>query len=169
VQFSRAIMEELEMEKATEQSGCGKDKEGEAMEDRCDRACEVCGEACEASGLKVSSWGDFDARTDFIEGKIDEGELSRRAASEVSHHARAFGKYLVIDQEEPQSERDEERKRDRARQANKIYKKVCDEAEMKLCFFSDFSSWSDYVKGELTDAELFDRARQEAQKIAEAQ
>lgn len=156
------------MEETKEERGCGQNKEGEAMEQRCDRASKVCGEACEASGLKMSSWDEFDARTDFIEGKIDEGELSRRAASEVSDHARTFGKYLVIDQEEPKSEREEEHKRERARQANKIYKRVCDEAEMKLCFFSDFSSWSDYVKGELTDAELFDRAQQEARKIAQA-
>lgn len=153
------------MEETTKNSGCCKEKEGEAMEDRCDRASQVCSEACEACGLKVSSWDEFDARKDFIEGQIDEVELNRRAASEVSQHAQAFGKYLVIEQEESDSERDEERKRERARQANKIYKKVCDEAEMKLCFFSDFSSWSDYVKGDLTDAQLFDRAKEEAHKI----
>jgi len=156
------------MEGTTDRCDCSEEREGEGMEDRCDRASEVCGEACRECGVKVSSWDQFDARKDFIEGNIDEDELEKRAASEVSQHAQAFGKYLVIDQEEPESERAEARKRERARQANKIYRKVCDEAEMKLCFFSDFSSWSDYVKGELTDAELFDRAKEEAQKITQA-
>lgn len=156
------------MKKTDEPCGCSDEKEGEAMEDRCDRASKVCGEACKECGVKVASWDQFDARKDYIDGQIDEVQLKERAAAEVSQHAQAFGKYLVIDQEESESERAEELKRERARQANKIYRKVCDEAEMTLCFFSDFSSWSDYVKGDLTDAELFDRAKQEAQKITQA-
>ncbi|MCU0589270.1 MAG: hypothetical protein MUF52_14110 [Syntrophobacteraceae bacterium] len=156
------------MEKATEESGCTTEKEGDAMEDRCDRAAQVCGEACESCGVKVASWDEFDARQEFIEGQIDEGELTRRAASEVSQHAQTFGKYLVIDEEEPEASRAEELKKDRARQANRIYRKVCDEAEMNLCFFSDFSSWSDYVKGALSDTELYDRAREEALRIAQS-
>jgi glucose-6-phosphate 1-dehydrogenase len=157
------------MEKTTKDCGCKTKKEGEAMEERCARANEVCEEACENCGLEVSSWEDFSARQEFIEGRIDENELTSRAASEVDHHAQIFGKYLVIDKEEPEASSEEDRKKDRARQANKIYRKVCDEAEMTLCFFSDFSSWSDYVKGTLSDTELFDRAKDEAQRIAEVQ
>jgi hypothetical protein len=157
------------MKTATKDCGCVTKKEGEAMEERCNRANEVCEQACEECGLKVSSWEEFSARQEFIEGRIDENGLAKRATSEVAHHAQAFGKYLVIDKEEPESSSEESRKKDRARQANKIYRKVCDEAEMTLCFFSDFSSWSDYVKGTLSDTELYDRAKDEAQKIAEVQ
>lgn len=156
------------MEKKLEKCGCDREKEGESMEDRCDRADEVCGQACEECGLKVTSWTDFDARQDFIEGRINEQELSSRAASEVGQHAQSFGKYLVIDKEEPKSLVLEAGKKERAKQANRIYRKVCDEAGMKLCFFSDFSSWSEYVKGGLSDAELYDRARDEAEKISQA-
>jgi hypothetical protein len=157
------------MEKATKDCGCKTKKEGDAMEERCNRANEVCEKACEECGLKVSSWEEFDARQEFIEGRIDEKELANKAASEVAHHAQVFGKYLVIDKEEPESSGEESLKRDRAKQANKIYRKVCDEAEMPFCFFSDFSSWSDYVKGALSDTELYDRAKGEAQKIAVVQ
>lgn len=154
------------MEETTKQSGCNVEKEGEGMEDRCNRANEVCGEACEECGVKVSSWSDFSARQEFIEGRIDERELGQRATSEVGMHAQAFGKYLVIDKEESESLRDEADKKDRARQANKIYRKVCGEAGITVCFFSDFSSWSDYVDGTLSDGEFYDRAREEAGKIA---
>jgi hypothetical protein len=154
---------------ATKDCGCKTKKEGDAMEERCDRANEVCEQACEECGLKVSSWEEFNARQEFIEGRIDENELANRATSEVAHHAQVFGKYLVIDKEEPESSSEESRRKDRARQANRIYRKVCDEAELTLCFFSDFSSWSDYVKGTLSDSELYDRAKDEAQKLTGVQ
>lgn len=156
------------MEKTTEDCDCIEKEEGETMEERCDRANEVCSQACKECGLKVSSWEDFSARQEFIEGRIDENELVNRAGSEVAQHAQAFGKYLVIEKEEPEAATEENRRRDRAKQANKIYRKVCDEAEMTLCFFSDFSSWSDYVQGTLSDSDLYDRAKGEVQRISEA-
>lgn len=156
------------MEKTLQECGCNEEREGETLKDRCDRADAVCGQACDECGLKVASWSDFSAHQEFIEGRIDEQELSKRAASEVGQHAQTFGKYLVIDKEEPKSLGVEAGKKERAKQANKIYRKVCDEAGMTLCFFSDFSSWSEYVKGGLSDAELYDRARDEAEKISQA-
>jgi hypothetical protein len=162
------MLKECRMEKTTEQNGCNTERNGEPMEERGDRANAVCNEACAECGVKVSCWSDFDAREEFIEGRIDETELNKRAASEIGVHAQAFGKYLVIDKDEPESMREETHKRDRAKQANKIYRKVCDEAGMTLCFFSDFSSWRDFVKGSMSDGEFYDRAREEAQKITES-
>jgi hypothetical protein len=159
------MLKECRMEKTTEECGCNPERNGELMEERCDRANTVCNEACAECGVKVSSWSDFDARQEFIEGRIDENELSKRASSEVGAHAQAFGKYLVIDKDEPKTLGEESNKRERAKQANKIYKMVCDEAGMSLCFFSDFSSWSDYVKGSMSDGDLYDRAKEEARKM----
>jgi hypothetical protein len=57
--------------------------------------------------------------------------------------------------------------KDRARLANRIYRRVCEEAGMELCFFNDFIPWSDYVKGAINESELYEKAREEIMKIVE--
>ncbi len=137
--------------------------------DRCEKANEAYCSECEKQGLQVCSLDEFQARKEFLDGLIDEGQLQARAAVELSDHAKTFGKYLVIKDEEPGGEDPDAGRRERARLANKIYKRVCREKGLNACFFSDFSSWSEYVRGEIGDAEFYDRAKIEVEKLASAQ
>lgn len=142
------------------------DRERETNVDRCEKANEAYCAECEKQGLKVCSLEEFQARQEFLDGRIDEGQLEAKAAAEVSDYAKAFGKYLVIrDEEAPVQEQDAD-KRERARLANRIYKRVCQEEGLSVCFFSDFSSWSEYVKGKIEDQELYGRAKVEVEKLA---
>jgi hypothetical protein len=154
----------------TEQEGqTSEESEREKSVDRCETANAAYCEECEKQGLKVCSLDDFQARQEFVEGRIDEGQLQAKAAVEVSEHAKTFGKYLVIqDQEQDVKDKDAD-KRERARLANKIYKQVCKEKGLTVCFFSDFSSWSGYVTGEMEDLEFYGRAKAEVEKLASGQ
>jgi hypothetical protein len=145
------------------------DSEGETIVDRCEKANDAYCEECEKQGLKVCSLEEFQARQEFVEGRIDEGQLQAKAAVEMSEHAKTFGKYLVIQDQRPDVEDNDADKRERARLANKIYKQVCKEEGLTVCFFSDFSSWSEYVKGGMEDLELYGRAKAEVEKLASEQ
>ncbi|MHC1741753.1 MAG: hypothetical protein AB9873_01825 [Syntrophobacteraceae bacterium] len=144
------------------------DKERNLMVDRCDKANEAYCEECEKQGVKVCSMEELQARQEFMDGLIDEGQLQARAATEMSEYAKTFGKYLVVQDQQPGAGDEDAEKRDRARLANKVYKQVCNEEGLELCFFSDFSSWSEYVKGDIEDSELYGRAKAEVEKLASA-
>jgi hypothetical protein len=151
------------------ESQTSEDSERETSVDRCEKANDAYCEECEKQGLKVCSLEEFQARQEFVEGRIDEGQLQAKAAVEMSEHAKTFGKYLVIQDQEPDVTDNDADKRERARLANKIYKQVCKEEGLTVCFFSDFSSWSEYVKGGMEDLELYGRAKAEVEKLASDQ
>ncbi len=108
--------------------------------------------ACEKSGLKVSSWEDFSAWSSFVDGAITEQELVEQVREEMDHFTAKFGKYLVIKKEEPP--REDEEKKERIKRANRIYKDVCAQEGVSLCFFSNFSVWKDFVEGKISEEEL---------------
>ncbi|MFP5213665.1 MAG: hypothetical protein ACLGPL_09820 [Acidobacteriota bacterium] len=57
--------------------------------------------------------------------------------------------------------------RSRAKVANRIYRKACDEAGVKQqCFFKNFGLWSDFVKGRISESEFSDRTRSVAEQMA---
>ena len=56
--------------------------------------------------------------------------------------------------------------RDRARRANKIYKQVCNDRGMTLCFFNNFGTWSDFVNGRISDSEFYEQSESAARKMA---
>jgi len=118
--------------------------------------------ACEESGLKVSSWEDFSAWQDFVEGNITEQELVDKAREEMDAFSRKFGKYLIIQKEEPS--REESDKKERVKRANKIYKELCRKEGIELCFFSNFSAWQQFVEGKLNEEEFQEKARSEMEK-----
>jgi hypothetical protein len=122
--------------------------------------CEACGEA----GLQVSSWLKFDAWKDYVEGEIGEDSLTDKAQKELKEFARSFGKYLVIEKEDPSTSEDAARK-ERVKRANRIYRKLCDATGLTFCFLSDFATWSDYVEGKITELELMERAKQEIERM----
>jgi hypothetical protein len=124
---------------------------------------ELCGEV----GLKVVSWQDFQAWKDYVDGRINETQLDSEARLELHELARSFGKYIVVDKNEERKHlEEEEEQRQRAKQANQIYRRVCSEVGFKLSFFQDFKSWSDYVEGRITEAEFYDRAKTEVNRMA---
>ncbi len=118
--------------------------------------------ACEESGLKVSSWEDFSAWQDFVDGNITEDELVEKAREEMEAFSRKFGKYLVIQKEEPP--REEVDKKQRVKQANRIYKDVCQTEGIQLCFFSNFSAWQEFVDGKIGEEEFQEKAKLELEK-----
>lgn len=152
------------MSKGEAEKGSG-DPATEEEKKREEQADEAICSACEHSGIKVSSWDDFEAWGQYVEGQLDEPQLAETAEKEVTEFARVFGKYLVIDKEEPAHVRKELEKHERAGQANRIYRRVCREAGLTLCFFKDFDSWSEYVKGGLTDSEFHERVEQELRRM----
>jgi predicted solute-binding protein len=142
------------------------EKSDASQEERMNVADEVCRKACEDSGLAVASWQNFDGWKEYVEGQIGESQLTERAKDEVQEFSGIFGKYVVIDKnEESRHQEEEEKKKERAKQANKIYREVCREEGLTVCFFRDFSSWSDFVEGRITELMFRERAKQEADKI----
>ncbi len=88
------------MSKGEAEKGSG-DPATEEEKKREEQADEAICSACEHSGIKVSSWDDFEAWGQYVEGQLDEPQLAETAEKEVTEFARVFGKYLVIDKEEP--------------------------------------------------------------------
>jgi len=124
--------------------------------------------ACEEKGIKVCTWEEFDAWQKFVDGKINEKQLEVEAGIELDQHSKTFGKYLVMEKVEPRDNQDEPKKK-RARQANQIYKKVCEDRDVNLCFFSNFATWSEYVEGRMSDGEFYEKANQELDKVKEGE
>jgi hypothetical protein len=136
-----------------------------SREERVVRANEIYREICRITGLKVSEWQDFPAWAEYVDGKIGETQLGEKAKTELEQFSRSFGKYVVIQTEDHKHEEEEETKK-RAKQANKIYRMMCREAGLMVCFFHDFTSWSEYVEGKIDDAEFTERVKREIERIA---
>lgn len=99
---------------------------------------------------------------DFVNREI--GHLNGTADGSV--YANSFGKYLSTGKGEPKFSREEKEKRDRARRANKIYRQVCNDTGLKECFFSNFSIWSDFVTGNMSEAEFVEQTETTARAMA---
>jgi hypothetical protein len=120
--------------------------------------------ACEEKDVRVCSWQEFDAWQTFVDGKIDESQLEEKARLELEQYGQSFGRYLLMEQEEPVSTGDEGKK-GRAKRAKQIYKTVCDERELTLCFFKNFAAWSEFVEGKMSDKQFYEKANLEVEKI----
>lgn len=118
------------------------------------------------SGLPIVSWHEFSSWKEFVDGNISESQLSDQAKLEMQELSRSFGKFVFVDKNEERRRLDEEKeKRERAKQANKIYRKVCQDEGLEVSFFQDFGSWSDYVEGKIDEEEFHDRVRAEVKRI----
>jgi len=141
--------------------------EEKVTEVRATQANEFYCKECRESGLKVSTWQDFSAYLEFVDGKIEETQFAEKAKTEMLQFYKDFGKYLVIEKEENKHSEEEEERKKRAKRATKIYKEICRESNMTVCFFQGFISWSEYVEGKITEAEFYERARSEIQAMVE--
>lgn len=137
----------------------------EAQKDRALHADEIYCKACEDSGIHISSWHNFKSWHEYVDGKIDDAELSEKARSELDQFSKSFGKYVVIKKDDPKQAEDETEKKKRAKQAGKIYREVCGEAGITICFFHDFISWSDFVEGKIDESEFHERVKREIREI----
>lgn len=125
--------------------------------------------ACEENGVKGCSWENFSAWREYVDGEISEAQLTERASQELKQFSETFRKYAVVPDGDHVGTQDEARKKERARNANRIYRTACTDSGMSPCFFSDFGSWSEYVRGDMDDDELRSRALKEARaKIEQA-
>ncbi len=137
-----------------------------ARAQRASRANELYLRACEEVGVNYAAWHNFEGWKEYVEGSIGESQLGERAREEMSDMLKSFGKYVVIDsQSENKGSEEEEDRRQRARKANEIYRKVCRDVGVGLFFFEDFSSWSDFVEGKMDEDEFYQKARVELESI----
>jgi hypothetical protein len=139
------------------------------MQDKTERVIKANGvfcEACEKQGLKVCSFEEMPGYVSFVEGNMSEGQLSEQAKQEMAQFARTFSKYAVISKDTSVAD-EKSAKRQKAKVANKIYKKACVDSGKSICFFKNFSSWQEYVEGRIGDGELYERAVEEVRKAAE--
>ena len=121
---------------------------------------------CDEMGLQACSWENFGAWQDYVNQKIEESQLEETARAELQNLPHTFGKYLVVEKEAKGS-KEENETRQRAKLANQVYKKVCNETGLTACFFRDFSTWSEYVQGHINESELYDKAKDELKKTLE--
>lgn len=137
----------------------------EVQRQRVIQANKVYCKACEENGIKVCSWENFTGWKDYVDGRINESQLSAIAEDELKQFRETFGKYTVVSNE-PSSETDEEAlKLERSKLANKIYRKVCTDSGLSFCFFKNFSTWSDYVQGKIGESEFLEKAHEEVQNM----
>lgn len=116
-------------------------------------------------GVRLFTMSDLSAWNEYVSGRISDPDLDRKARIEMDNLGLTFGKYLVTEDDTPPSPIEDPVKRARAKLANKIYKKVCEERNVDVCFFSNFKSWSEYVRGMIGESEFYQRAEEEVERM----
>ncbi len=96
---------------------------------------------------------------------MGQNPMDEQAQRGFEHYSQTFGKYLSEKDGEKKFSEEERQKRERAKKANRIYKKVCEDLHINACFFNNFGDWSEYVGGKMSDAEFHGHAITRAQKM----
>ncbi|MFP5213508.1 MAG: hypothetical protein ACLGPL_09030 [Acidobacteriota bacterium] len=138
----------------SELNGSQKERAAEANRTYC--------KVCEESGMQTCSWRSLDAWQEFVDGKIGQYQLQEKARNDLRHLG---GLSATV---EVEIITDESLRKNRAKLANRMYRKVCEEAGLGSCFFANFGTWSDYVQGRIGESEFIEGAKLEAQKLIEA-
>jgi hypothetical protein len=129
------------------------------------RAKEIYSNLLRERGLKAVSWDEFPAWKEYVQGQISDPELNEKAKMEMNNLELTFGKHLVTHEEGSSSVLKDPVKRARAKLANKIYQEICRDQQVEVCFFTNFSSWSDYVRGVIGESEFYRRAEEELEHM----
>lgn len=124
----------------------------------------VCG-ICSQGGIRISSWNEFSAWYNYVEGEIDEPQLTEQARKELEKHSESYGKYILVDDEVPSTGISNAEKKRRARRASRIYQNICRNNGINLCFFRNFSAWNDFVSGEIDELEFLQKVSVETNKL----
>jgi|SRR5208283_255044 len=102
----------------------------------------------------------------FATGDMGQNPMDEQARRSFElQHSQAFGKYLSDKDGGEKFSEEERMRRERAKKANRIYKKVCEDLHMNACFFNNFGEWSKYVEGKMSDAEFHGHAIARAQQM----
>lgn len=138
------------------------------MTERVKKANKTYCDGHEQEGIEVCNWEEMPGWQMYMKGEISEAELSDRAKEELAELDQTFGKYLRKDEDKPGPQQQEDRPADdKVGVAKRIYRKVCVDSGMSPCFFKNFSTWQQFVHGELGEAEFYEKAREEIRKIGE--
>ena len=136
------------------------------MKERVKKANKTYCDGHEQEGIKVCSWENMPGWQKFLKGEITETQLSEEAKKELTELDEAFGKYLRNEGDKDLPEPAEDGPLgEKMRIANKIYRKVCVDSGMSLCFFKNFATWQQFVHGEIGESEFYEKAREEILKI----
>lgn len=138
----------------------------ENQADRADFANRIYCEVCQENGVKICSLENFTAWKDYLEGKIGESEFEVRAKEELSSFSKVFQKYTVVAEDKSPTEREEEKRREKAGRAANIYKSACREHGLSECFFNNFLAWSRYIEGSMTESEFSELVNKEAGELS---
>lgn len=137
-----------------------------SMTERVKKANKAYCDGHQEEGIEVCSWEDMPGWQMYLKGEITEEELSDRAREELAEMDQTFGKYLRKDEDEQHREQP---KKDplgeKVKTANRIYRKVCVDSGLSPCFFKNFSTWQQFVHGEMGETEFYEKAREEIRKI----
>jgi hypothetical protein len=137
----------------------------ESPEDRSVRAGELCNQACEDCGVKVSAWEELTAWNKYVDGEIDQAQLNDEARQEIEQLSKNFGKYVVIEKEEVDDHQHDQDRKERAELASRIYRRACKDAGVQLHFFHNFTIWSDFVNGKIGESEFYEKAMMELKEL----
>jgi hypothetical protein len=119
---------------------------------------------CEEHKIKTCSWEKSPTWNEYVEGKIDEAELSRTAEANVRDFVKIFSDYKNLETPVVNVSH-EDQKTHRIRIANKIYRNACTQSGLNHCFFKNFAAWSDYVNGMMDEDAFVESAIFEVLKI----
>ena len=95
------------------------------------------------------------------------GTESHGAGAGLDQYTQLIGKPLVSRGENLVQDKEEERRRKRAKRANEIFRSVSQNAGLQAFFFDKFLVWRDYVEGKLNDEEFTQTVREEVKRKAE--
>jgi len=119
-------------------------------------------------GVEICSWENMPGWNSFLNGEINESQLSDQAKEEMSQFAQTFGKYTLVDKDKKDNLSDEDpARKERAKIASRIYRKACTDSGKSFCFFKNFTSWQRFVHGEINDTEFYNSAVEDIRKAVE--
>jgi len=99
----------------------------------------------------------------FADGYMGQNPMDEQARRSLEQqYSQTFGKHLSDKDGGDKFSEEERLRRERAKKANRIYKKVCEDLQLNACFFSNFGEWSEYVEGKMSDAEFHGHAIERA-------
>jgi hypothetical protein len=109
--------------------------------------------------VEVLTWCQSNASSSgYGGGEVGQSQFDDQAKNALENYSKNFGDFNVANQEESKVNGEDSDKKERARRANKIYRKVCQSAGQTSCFFNNFGTWSDFVSGKMSESEFHDHA-----------
>ncbi len=112
---------------------------------------------CDEHKIKTCSWEKSPTWNEYVEGKIDEAELSLTAEANVRDFVKMFSDYKDPGTPFVNVPQEDQKKR-RIRIANKIYRNACAKSGLNQCFFKNFATWSEYVNGAIDEDAFIESA-----------